>query len=55
MTEITLIVGSGSKGTVGFDELRIKYDLDLTVSSEKLIDALNSDVSYAQETNNDEV
>ena len=55
MTEITLIVGSGSKGTVGFDELRIKYDLDLTVSSSKLIDALNSDVSYAQETDDDEV
>ena len=55
MTEITFIVGSGSKGTVGFDELRIKYDLDLTVSSSKLINALNSDVDYAQNRDEDEV
>ena len=41
MTEIVLTVGSNSKGTVGFSELQIEYDVKLDVKSDLLIDALH--------------
>ena len=55
MTEIILKVGSGSKGTVGFSDLYIEYNIDLVVRSENLVNALNTEVGYAQENENDVV
>lgn len=46
MTEIILSVGSDSKGTVGFSELRIEYDVKLDIRSELLIDALNKEIEF---------
>ncbi|MEC8446901.1 MAG: exo-alpha-sialidase [Candidatus Thermoplasmatota archaeon] len=44
MTEIILTVGSGSKGTVGFSELDIEYDVKIDIVSEELINALNTQI-----------
>ena len=44
MTEIILTIGSGSKGTVGFSELNIEYDVKIDIVSEELIDALNTQI-----------
>ena len=44
MTEIILTVGSGSKGTVGFSELQIEYDVKIDIKSQQLIDALNTQI-----------
>ena len=46
MTEIILTVGSDSKGTVGFSELQIEYDVKLEIKSGDLIDALNNQIEY---------
>ena len=46
MTEIVLSVGSGSKGTVGFSELQIEYDVKIDIKSQQLIDALNTEIEY---------
>ena len=46
MTEIVLTVGSNSKGTVGFSELQIEYDVKLDVKSDLLIDALNKEIEF---------
>ena len=46
MTEITLSVGSGSKGTVGFSELQIEYDVKIGIKSQQLIEALNTEIEY---------
>ena len=46
MTEIILSVGSDSKGTVGFSELQIEYDVKLDVKSDLLIDALNKEIEF---------
>jgi len=46
MTEITLTVGSDSKGTVGFSELQIEYEVKLDIKSEDLINALNTQIEY---------
>jgi len=46
MTEIILTVGSDSKGTVGFSELHVVYDVKLDIQSENLIDALNTQIEY---------
>ena len=46
MTEIVLTVGSSSKGTVGFSELQIEYDVKLEVKSNLLIDALNKEIEF---------
>ncbi len=53
MTEIILKVGSSSKGTVGFNDLEIIYEVDLVISSSKLVDALNSEVQIAVNNNQD--
>ena len=39
-----MTVGSGSKGTVGFSELDIEYDVKIDIVSEELIDALNTQI-----------
>ena len=46
MSEIILTVGSDSKGTVGFSELTIGYDVKLEIESGDLIDALNNQIEY---------
>ena len=46
MTEIIFTVGSDSKGTVGFSELQVEYDVELSISSQNLIDALNNQIEY---------
>jgi len=46
MTEIIMNVGSDSKGTVGFSELNIEYDVKLNIKSPDLIDALNTQIEY---------
>ena len=46
MTEIVLTVGSDSKGTVGFSELNIVYEVKLDIKSESLVDALNSEIEF---------
>ena len=50
MTEIILTVGSDSKGTVGFSELQVKYDVELSISSQNLIDALNEQIASPSTT-----
>ena len=49
MTEIILTIGSGSKGTVGFSELNIEYDVKIDIVSEELIDALNTKLTTQTE------
>ena len=45
MSEIILTVGSDSKGTVAFSEMEIQYDVELIISSQNLIDALNEQIA----------
>ena len=49
MTEITMTVGSSSKGTVGFTELNIEYDAIVNIQTEGLVSALNRVIESADQ------
>jgi len=49
MSEIVLTVGSSSKGTVGFNELTIEYDVKINIKNNDLVSALNAVIENADD------
>ena len=49
MSEIVFTVGSSSKGTVGFSELNIDYDVTLNIKESGLVSALNAIISNTED------